>query len=553
MPTIMIGGAKTQYEKGTSYETIAKDFQSKYDAAITMVLFNKKLTELTKKVTGDGVLSFVTTRDDAGNKAYTRTAQMMLIKSLINILGPESAKTHMKIEFSLGNACYCSLRGQEKATPELAAKLDQEMHKIQQRNIPIIKKTYPIDDAIGLFRRQGMADKEKLFRYRRSSTINVYNLDGFYDYFYGHMLPSTGYVNLFRVQAYGEGLLLILPTMENPNRLEEWEEQKSLYEQLIQNTKWSELVNISNVGDLNDAVCDGSFNELVLVQEALQERQIADIAKDISAREKAKIIMVAGPSSSGKTTFSHRLSVQLQSFGYKPLIISMDNYFLPREKTPLDEDGNYDFECLGAVDLELFKDDMCDLLAGEEVELPTYDFRLGRRVYRKEDTYRLGEDDILIIEGIHGLNPQATEDIPEESLYRIYISALASLNIDEHNRIPSTDVRLLRRMIRDARTRGNSAKDTISMWKRVRGGEEENIFPYQEQADVVFNSVLIYELEVLKSYAEPLLFSIGKSDPEYHEAKRLLKFLDYFVGSQTEFIPINSICREFIGGGCFKL
>ena len=552
MPTIMIRGAKTQYDKGVTYETIAKDFQSKYKNRIALVYFNGKMRELHRKVSGDGVLSFITTGDSSGHKAYSRTASMMLVKALSNIAGDKSRDVHLKFEFSLGNASYCSVFGDIAVDEELAQKLTEEMEHLRDSNIPIIKKTYPIDDAIELFRRQGMKDKEKLFQYRRSSTINVYNMDGYYDYFYGYMLPSTGYVDLFKVKAYEGGLLLILPTQDNPNELEEWQEQKSLFDQLIMGTRWGELVDISTVGDLNEQICAGNISDMILVQEALQERRIGDIAEMIHARESVKFVMVAGPSSSGKTTFAHRLSIQLRSFGMRPHIISMDNYFVNRDKTPVDEDGNYNFECLEALDLELFEDDMCDLLDGEEIEMPTFDFRSGRRVY-KGNTMKLGPQDVLIIEGIHGLNPRTTQELPQESIFKVYISALTSLNVDEHNRIPSTDVRLIRRMIRDARTRGNTAQMTIGMWKKVRNGEEEYIFPYQANADVVFNSVLIYELSILKHFAEPLLFNIHQNQPEYYEAKRLLKFLDYFVGVDTEAVPKNSLCREFVGGGCFPL
>ena len=552
MPTIMIRGAKTQYDKGVTYETIAKDFQSKYKNRIALVYFNGKMRELHRKVSGDGVLSFITTGDSSGHKAYSRTASMMLVKALSNIAGDKSRDVHLKFEFSLGNASYCSVFGDIAVDEELAQKLTEEMEHLRDSNIPIIKKTYPIDDAIELFRRQGMKDKEKLFQYRRSSTINVYNMDGYYDYFYGYMLPSTGYVDLFKVKAYEGGLLLILPTQDNPNELEEWQEQKSLFDQLIMGTRWGELVDISTVGDLNEQICAGNISDMILVQEALQERRIGDIAEMIHARESVKLVMVAGPSSSGKMTFAHRLSIQLRSFGMRPHIISMDNYFVNRDKTPVDEDGNYNFECLEALDLELFEDDMCDLLDGEEIEMPTFDFRSGRRVY-KGNTMKLGPQDVLIIEGIHGLNPRTTQELPQESIFKVYISALTSLNVDEHNRIPSTDVRLIRRMIRDARTRGNTAQMTIGMWKKVRNGEEEYIFPYQANADVVFNSVLIYELSILKHFAEPLLFNIHQNQPEYYEAKRLLKFLDYFVGVDTEAVPKNSLCREFVGGGCFPL
>ena len=424
------------------------------------------------------------------------------------------------------------------------------MRRIRDRNAPIIKKTYPIDDAIELFKRQGMHDKERLFHYRRSSTINVYNMEGYYDYFYGYMLPSAGYVNLFKVKAYNGGLLLILPKRENPFELEEFEEQQSLFEQLDLSTKWGDLVNISNVGDLNDAICSGSISDMILVQEALQERRIGEIAAQIFERKNTKFVLVAGPSSSGKTTFSHRLAIQLRSFGLRPHIISMDNYFVNREKTPIDIDGNYNYDVLEAVDIDLFNDDMLDLLEGKTIDLPQFDFKVGKRVY-KGKYLKLSEDDILIIEGIHGLNPKATDDLPDENKFKIYISCMTSLNIDEHNRIPSTDARLLRRMVRDARTRGYSAQNTLDMWPNVRAGEDQNIFPFQDDADAVFNSVLIYELAVIKQFAEPLLFNVRQNEPEYYEAKRLLKFLEYFVGVDTSTVPGNSLLREFVGGSCF--
>ena len=550
MPTVMIKGAIQQYDKGVTFESIVRKYQEEYNNSIALIYFNGKMRELNKRLERDGVISFITTRDSAGHNAYVRTAQMLLVKAVRDILKEQGNSVHVKIEFALGNAIYCSVHNGVNVTDEFAQRVENEMKRLRDKNVPIIKKTYPIDDAIELFKRQGMHDKERLFHYRRGSTINVYSMEGYYDYFYGYMLPAAGYVNLFKIQAYNGGLLLILPRQENPFEIEEFEDQESLFEQLYLSTKWGDLVNISTVGDLNDAICGGSISDMILVQEALQERRIGEIAAQIFRKKDTKFVMVAGPSSSGKTTFAHRLAVQLRSFGLRPHIISMDDYFVNREQTPIDIDGNYNYEVLEAVDIDLFMDDMLDLLEGNTVEMPQFDFKAGKRVY-KGRYLKLDKDDILIIEGIHGLNPKASEELPEKNKFKIYISCMTSLNIDEHNRIPSTDARLLRRMVRDARTRGNSAQHTFELWPKVRMGEDMNIFPFQDDADAVFNSVLIYELAVIKQFAEPLLFNVRQNEPAYYEAKRLLKFLEYFVGVDTAAVPTNSLLREFVGGGCF--
>lgn len=550
MPTVMIKGNIHQYDKGTTFETIVKEYQKQYNNSIALIYFNGKMRELNKRLERDGAISFITTAESAGHNSYVRTAQMMLVKAVRDILKEQGNSVHVKVEFALGNAFYCSVHEGVRVTDEFAAKVESEMMRLRDKNAPIIKKTYPIDDAIELFKRQGMRDKERLFQYRRGSTINVYCMEGYYDYFYGYMLPSAGYVNLFKVKAYNGGLLLILPRQENPFELEEFEEQESLFEQLYLSTKWGDLVNISTVGDLNDAICGGNISDMILVQEALQERRIGEIAAQIFRKKNTKFVLVAGPSSSGKTTFAHRLAIQLRSFGLRPHIISMDDYFVNREQTPIDIDGNYNYEVFEALDIDLFMDDMLDLLDGETVEMPQFDFKAGKRVY-KGRYLKLDKDDILIIEGIHGLNPRASEDLPDENKFKIYISCMTSLNIDEHNRIPSTDARLLRRMVRDARTRGNSAQHTFELWPKVRTGEDMNIFPYQDDADAVFNSVLIYELAVIKQFAEPLLFNVKQNEPAYYEAKRLLKFLEYFIGVDTAAVPTNSLLREFVGGGCF--
>ena len=366
------------------------------------------------------------------------------------------------------------------------------------------------------------------------------------------MAPSTGKLGVFDLFMYDEGFVLQLPTKEEPQKVPEFMPQKKLFNVLKESTRWAEMLDISTVGALNEHITKGDMSSLMLAQEALQEQKIVELVKKIQEREGVKFIMIAGPSSSGKTTFSHRLSIQLMANGYKPHPIGVDDYFVEREQTPKDENGNYNFEDLHAIDIELFNDNMNRLLKGEEVDMPTFNFKTGRKEYH-DNKLRLGKDDILVIEGIHCLNDELSYSLPVESKFKIYISALTQLNIDEHNRVSTTDGRLIRRLVRDSRTRGASAKRTLGMWDSVRRGEEKNIFPFQEQADVMFNSALAYELCALKPYAEPLLFSIKEDEPEYQEAKRLLKFLDYFLPCGIENIPIDSIIREFVGGGCFKV
>lgn len=550
MITLTIEGKERQYPKGTTYEEIVKEYQPAYDNQIAVVALNGKIRELFKRAVRSGRLEFFTLKDAVGNKTYMRTAKMMLLKAVYDVAGAEAAQG-CKLEFTVGSGYYVST-GALTVTKELTDKLKKRMQELSEMKMPMLKKSYALDDAMDLFREKGMADKEKVFRYRRSSFVNVYEMEGYFDYYYGYMLPNAGYVKYFDVVPYEGGMMLLLPDMKDPCHVPQAPKSRLLFETLLEAKNWGDRVNITTVGELNDAICAGNISDMILVQEAEQERKIGEIAKKIVERGDVKFIMIAGPSSSGKTSFSHRLSIQLRTQGMTPHPIALDDYFVDRELTPRDENGDYNFECLEAIDVELFNQDMCRLLAGEMVEMPTFNFKTGKREY-KGNTLRLGAEDILVIEGIHGLNAKTSYALPEESKYKIYISALTSLNIDAHNRIPTTDVRLLRRMVRDARTRGSNAKRTIQMWGSVRRGEEQNIFPFQESADAMFNSALIYELAVLKQFAEPLLFHIGKGEPEYYEARRLLKFLDYFLGVSSESLPNNSICREFVGGSCFRV
>ncbi len=551
MFNITINGEQKQYPQGTTYETIVEPYREQYDGMIALVSANGKIRELFKKVTKDCTVDFFTLKDDVGHKTYVRTATMLFLKGVFDLFGEEIAQK-CKVEFTIGNGYYICSKGMIEATEDNAAKIKARMLELVELKTPFMKRSYPLDDAMELFKEHGMKDKEKLFRYRRSSFVNIYEIDGYYDYYYGYMLPNAGYVKWFDVIPYDEGFMLLLPSKKNPGVVVPFTERKMLFETLKESDEWGRKVGIETVGDLNEQICSGSLSEMILVQEAEQERKIGEIAKDIVKRGNVKFIMIAGPSSSGKTSFSHRLSIQLRTLGKTPHPIALDDYFVDREKTPLDENGKYNFECLEAIDVKQFNDDMVRLLNGERVELPTFNFKIGKREYRG-NYKQLGPDDILVIEGIHGLNDKMSYALPSESKFKIYISALTNINVDEHNRIPTTDGRLLRRMIRDARTRGTDARRTIEMWPSVRRGEEENIFPFQEQADAMFNSVLIYELAVIKQFAEPLLFQIPKDAPEYYEAKRLLKFLDYFLNVTSESLPNNSICREFVGGSCFNV
>ncbi len=549
MITVAINGEKKQYPQGTTYETIAEEYQEQYQGMIALVAVDGKIRELFKRLSRDCEISFFTLKDDVGHKTYVRAATMLFLKAVQDVFGNEAAQ-NCRVEFTIGHGYYIRSKDGSLSGAENAGKILEKMKELVSRCVPYMKKSYPLDEAMELFHRQGMADKEKVFRYRRGSFVNIYEMEGYYDYYYGYMLPHAGYVKWFDVTAYAGGFMLLLPTKKAPDAVAPLKEQKKLFATLVESEGWGQKVGIVTVGDLNDQICSGSISDMILVQEAQQERKIGEIAKDIASRGGVKFIMIAGPSSSGKTSFSHRLSIQLRTLGLVPHPIALDDYFVNRELTPRDENGDYNFECLEAIDIKQFNEDMSRLLAGEAVELPTFNFKTGKREYNGRFK-KLGAEDILVIEGIHGLNPKTSYCLPDESKYKIYISALTNINIDEHNRIPTTDGRLLRRMVRDARTRGADARRTIEMWPSVRRGEEENIFPFQEEADAMFNSVLIYELAVLKQYAEPLLFSITKDQPEYYEAKRLLKFLEYFLGVSSESLPNNSICREFVGGSCF--
>lgn len=538
------------YSEDVTWQVVAEEYQKEYADEILLVQVNGKLQELQEKIR-EGEVQFITARQKPGISAYKRSATLLMLKAFYAVAGPENVEKVI-VDFSIGKGFFVEARGNFTLNQELLEQVKAKMQEYVDQEIPILKRSISTDDAIERFHRHRMYDKERLFRYRRVSRVNVYSIDGFEDYFYGYMVPNTKYIRYFDLKLYEYGFVLMLPSMLAPTVLPQFAPLPKLFHTLADSSLWGQRLDLETVGALNDKIAEGDMSHLILIQEALQEKRIAEIAAQIAERKTAKIVMIAGPSSSGKTTFSHRLSVQLEAIGLKPHPIAVDNYFVNRIDSPRDENGNYNYEILECLDVEQFNQDMQALLRGEQVELPYYNFKKGEREY-KGDFLKLGKEDILVIEGIHCLNDRLSYSLPRESKFKIYISALTQLNIDEHNRIPTTDGRLLRRMIRDARTRGTSARDTIRMWSSVRKGEEENIFPYQEEADAMFNSALIYELAVLKQYVEPLLFGIPKNCPEYTEAKRLLKFLDYFIGVSSEDIPKNSILREFIGGSCLDV
>ncbi len=549
--TVNVCGETREYPEGIQLLQIANEYKSKFDHDIVLALVGNKLTELAKELKSSCDIKFVTTAETCGNQAYRRSVTLMMLKAFYNVCGYQNIEK-ITVNFSLSKGYYCTFKGSVKLTRDLLYSVKKNMEQMVTQDIPILKNSIPTCEVIERFAKHHMYDKEKLFRFRKSSRVNVYSLNGFEDYYYGYMVPSTGYLKYFELYPYDEGFVLQMPVKAEPEVVPPFKPQNKLFSVLTETSNWGAMMEVDTVGALNEHIAAGNINDIILIQEALMEKKIADIAAKIHMRKNVKFVMIAGPSSSGKTTFSHRLSIQLRTLGVKVHTIAVDDYFIDREKTPRDENGDYNFEILEALDVEQFNKDMTALGNGEEVDMPTYNFKTGKREYRG-NKLKLNEGDVLVIEGIHCLNDKLSYSLDRDSKFKIYISALTTLNVDEHNRIPTTDGRLIRRMVRDARTRATSAEETIARWPSVRRGEENHIFPFQEEADVMFNSALIYELSVLKQFCEPLLFSIPRTSPYYSEANRLIKFLDYFLGVGSENIPTNSLLREFVGGGCFKV
>ncbi len=507
---------------------------------------NNSIKELTHALCEDCQIEFLDLSDIDGNRIYQRGLSFIFIKAAREILGD----CYVTIEHSLSKGLYCEIKYSREINESDVMDIKVRMQEIIQQDIPFIKERISKSEAMTIFKEQNMESKVKLLKFREKDEIVIYTCGGIKNYFYGHMVPSTGYIDIFDLKYHKPGVLLRFPQKNNPHGLPEYFEQKKLAEIFKETENWGHLMKLPYVSDLNERIETDTYEEVIRIAEALHEKKIAYIADKIT-KENKRIILIAGPSSSGKTTFAQRLSIQLKVNGLDPIAFSTDDYFVERDQTPKDENGDFDFESLKALDLELFNTQLKDLIEGKEVDIPIFDFIKGKKGFGKK-ILKVSSNQPIIIEGIHGLNSSLTHEIPEKDKFRIYISALTQLNIDDHNRIPTTDSRLIRRIVRDSQFRGHSAKTTLQLWPAVRKGEETNIFPFQEESDVMFNSALVYELAVLKKYAEPLLKEINKDDKEYFEARRLLKFLSYFLSIENEnAILNNSIIKEFIGGNCF--
>ncbi|MBK7215418.1 MAG: nucleoside kinase [Bacteroidales bacterium] len=535
--------------RGTSLQQIIEEFGVEMKNQILGALVNNVLEELSYEVFHPKTILFIDITHPEGKRLYFRSLSFLLYKA-INELFPGS---HLRVEHSVSRGVYCEVdHPSAPFNKQDSDKIKHRMRKIVEDDLPFILVEEETEEVIRKFDAQGLSDKKSLLVQHGQTYASYYKLNGHIDFFYGPLVPSTGYLKVFDLNPYYEGLLMQLPKKDNVSEVEGMIVQDKLFEIFHEFTTWNRILEVPNVGDLNHSCSNGKSETLIKVSEALHEKKIGQIADMINSRNhKIKIVLISGPSSSGKTTFGKRLAVQLMVNGLKPLNLSLDNYFVDREKTPKDENGEYDFEALDALDLDLFNQNLLDLLDGKMVEIPRFSFEKGTRSYEGTEM-KMNSDNILIIEGIHGLNPRLTESIPPDIKFKVYVSALTSLNMDDHNRVSTTDNRLIRRIVRDYRYRNYSARETISRWPSVSRGEEIHIFPYQEEADIMFNSALNYELAVLKTLAEPILREVQPNLPEYAEARRLLNFFSYFKPMKAREIPPTSILREFLGGSSFN-
>ena len=532
-------------EQGIKIEKLVADYHE-LPYIILAAKVDHKISELTKRIENPCTIEFLDMRDQAANLIYQRSLSLLYLKAIHDVLG----KTSVSIENSLSKGLYTQVRSQKPLMEKDLKEIENRMHKLVARDIPFVKEIMNREDALKVLLNDDHKEKARMLQKSDVAKLPFYSLEGFRNFFYGSMVPSTRYLQYFELRAYRRGVLLRFPHPLEPDKMPPFEEETMLYHVFGEMKIWDRLMRISFVGDLNEKVENGEYKEIIQISEALHEKKIAQIA-DMITKQKKRIVLICGPSSSGKTTFARRLVIQLRVNGLEPLYLGTDDYFVERGETPKDENGEPNFEDITALDIDLFNRDMNSLLSGVEVDIPTFDFINGTKVFGKRIT-KAKKGQPIIIEGIHGLNRQLTDGISDEEKFKIYISPLTQLNIDDHNRIPTTDARMLRRMVRDYQFRGHSAQSTTQAWPKVRKGEDKNIFPFNGEADVFFNSVHIYELAVLKKYAEPLLRNITREEPEYSEAVRMLKFLQFFKTIEDDSIIVNnSIIREFIGGSIF--
>lgn len=537
------------FKGGETLATIFDRLKEQINITPICARVNNKTEDLNYPVFGPKQVEFLSKESGSGQRVYIRSLCMILYKAVCDIL----PGVRLRIEHSISRGYYCRLEGKKTISEDVVTQIRSRMQEIVAENIPFVRKEQLTDDVITIFERQGLHDKVQLLKTTHDLYTVYYELGNICDSYYGNLATSTGQIDVFDLIPYKEGMLLLGFDKQNPSQPATPSVQEKMFNAFTEYTSFNRIIGIKNVGELNSATLRGKTSDLINVAEALHEKKIGRISDDITSRYKeggARIVLIAGPSSSGKTTTTKRLAIQLMTNLLVPKLISLDDYFVDRVNTPLDEDGEYDYESLYALDLEQFNHDLNALLNGEEVALPTYNFERGCREY-KGNTLKLEENSILLIEGIHGLNPDLTSHIDEKMKYKLYVSALTTLSIDDHNWVPTTDNRLLRRIIRDAKYRGVSAESTIKRWPSVRRGEEKWIFPYQENADAMFNSSLLFELGVIKEYGEEVLKHVPRDIPEYGEAIRLRRFLNYFTPISDQVIPHTSLLREFLGGSSF--
>jgi len=533
-------------DKEMTLKELADKFRSENPYRILLAQVNGQVKELHEEINDGDKVELLDMRSPSANRAYQNTVSFIYLKAINDLYGDNS----VIIENSLSKGLYTEVKLPEPATEEQVRTIEAHMREIVETDIPVVKEIYTKEDAVKILEEAGYPEKVSLLQHCHIREAQFYNIDGYRNFFYGHMVPSTGYIEYFEVVKHKSGVILRFPYPTKPDEIPAFEDQKNLYNAFGEAKKWQELLGVSFVDDLNRKIAEGSAKDLILLSEALHEKRIAEIA-DMITKGKKRIVLIAGPSSSGKTTFARRLSVQLRVNGVEPLYLGTDDYFVERAETPIGPDGKPNYEDLDALDIGLFNDHMNRLLNGDAVDLPEFDFIEGKKVFGKR-ILSISQEQPIVIEGIHALNDKLTEFIDDEEKFKIYISPLTQLNIDVHNRIPTTDARMLRRIVRDYKYRGHSAASTIAQWPKVRAGEDKNIFPYNGEADVLFNSTLIYELALLAKYAIPLLEGVKHSEPEYSEAARMLKFMRFFdVIEEENFVPNNSILREFIGGSVF--